>query len=25
VDYGERLEDAARREALEETGLKVEL
>jgi len=25
VDYGERLEDAARREAAEETGLKVEL
>lgn len=25
VDYGERLEDAARREASEETGLKVEL
>ncbi len=25
VDYGESLEDAARREALEETGLKVEL
>ncbi|MDG3494754.1 MULTISPECIES: NUDIX domain-containing protein [Pseudanabaena] len=25
VDYGERLEDAARREAEEETGLKVEL
>jgi len=25
VDYGETLEDAARREAMEETGLKVEL
>ena len=25
VDYGESLEDAARREALEETGLNVEL
>lgn len=25
VDYGESLEDAARREALEETGLKIEL
>lgn len=25
VDYGERVEDAARREALEETGLEVEL